>query len=298
MSAPTRRSPSARRSRFPSRRARRRLGSGELHNALIEALPKPDPDEEEDEDAPRPGGRPTRRPSSGGPTPASRRRSTPCSARSGCSSAPRPASPRDSISLDWEWQGRRIKLHDTAGMRRRARIDDKLEKLAVSDGLRAVRFAEVVGDAAGCHHSFREAGSHHRRSVESEGRALVIGLNKWDLVADQPGLLKQLREDCTRLLPQVRGVAVVPLSGIARTGCRQADAGGVTRAAEVWDRRVLHLAHQRLAGRCLSRNPPPAVSGRRIKIRYATQVKSRPPQFAPVRQPARRPAEILHPLPV
>jgi GTP-binding protein len=115
--------------------------------------------------------------------------------------------------------------------------------------------------------------------VESEGRALVIGLNKWDLVADQPGLLKQLREDCTRLLPQVRGVAVVPLSGLAGEGVDKL-MQAVVQAAEVWDTRVSTSRINDWLNEATSRNPPPAVSGRRIKIRYATQVKSRPPHFA------------------
>ncbi len=115
--------------------------------------------------------------------------------------------------------------------------------------------------------------------VESEGRALVIGLNKWDLVADQPGLLKQLREDCTRLLPQVRGVSVVPLSGLAGQGVDKL-MQAVVDAAAVWDRRVSTSRINDWLSEATSRNQPPAVSGRRIKIRYATQVKSRPPHFA------------------
>jgi GTP-binding protein len=186
---------------------------------------------------------------------------------------------RDSISLDWEWRGRRIKLHDTAGMRRRARIDDKLEKLAVSDGLRAVRFAEVVVVLLDATIPFEKQDLTIVDLVESEGRALVIGLNKWDLVADQPGLLKQLREDCTRLLPQVRGVAVVPLSGLAGDGVDKL-MQAVVQASEVWDRRISTSRINDWLNEATSRNPPPAVSGRRIKIRYATQVKSRPPHFA------------------
>ena len=186
---------------------------------------------------------------------------------------------RDSISLDWTWRGRRIKLHDTAGMRRRARIDDKLEKLAVSDGIRAIRFAEVVVILLDATIPFEKQDLTLVDLVESEGRALVVGLNKWDLVADQPGLLKQLREDCTRLLPQVRGVPVVPLSGLAGDGL-DALMKAVTGAAEVWDKRVSTSRINDWLNEATSRNPPPAVSGRRIKIRYATQVKSRPPHFA------------------
>ncbi len=186
---------------------------------------------------------------------------------------------RDSISLDWEWRGRKVKLFDTAGMRKRARIEDKLEKLSVADGLRAVKFAEVVIVLLDATIPFEKQDLTIVDLIEREGRALVIGLNKWDLVADRSGLLQTLREEAARLLPQVRGVPIVPVSGLAGTGLdRLMEA--VMGAEHVWSRRVPTATINRWLEETLSSHPPPAVSGRRIKIRYMTQVKARPPHFA------------------
>jgi len=250
-------------------------GIGELHDALSEVLPQPDEDDE-DED---PSDRSLKvaivgRPNAGKSTLINR-----MLGEERLLVGPEAGITRDSISLDWEWRGRRIKLHDTAGMRRKARIDDKLEKLAVSDGLRAVRFAEVVVVLLDATIPFEKQDLTIVDLIESEGRALVIGLNKWDLVADQNGLLKKLREDCTRLLPQVRGVPVVPLSGLAGEGIDKL-MQAVVGAEVVWNTRVSTSRINDWLSAATQRNPPPAVSGRRIKIRYATQVKARPPHFA------------------
>jgi GTP-binding protein len=186
---------------------------------------------------------------------------------------------RDSISIDWTWRGRTFKLWDTAGLRKRARIEDKLEKLSVADALRAVKFAEVVVVLLDATIPFEKQDLSIIDLIEREGRALVIGVNKWDLVADQPGLLKDLKERATRLLPQIRGVPVVPLSGLAGDGLdRLMEA--VTGAAEVWNTRIATARLNQWLQDALDANPPPAVSGRRIKIRYMTQVKARPPHFA------------------
>jgi GTPase len=186
---------------------------------------------------------------------------------------------RDAIAVDWSWRGRAFKLFDTAGLRKRARVQDKLEKLSVADALRAVQFAEVVVVLLDATIPFEKQDLSIVDLIEKEGRALVIGLNKWDLVADQPGLLKVLREEATRLLPQVRGVPVVPVSGLAGEGLDRL-MQAVVGAHEVWNRRVATARLNTWLGDVLSANPPPAVSGRRIKIRYATQVKARPPHFA------------------
>lgn len=186
---------------------------------------------------------------------------------------------RDSISLDWEWRGKSIKLFDTAGIRKRARVEDKLEKLSVADALRAVRFAEVVVILLDATIPFEKQDLTIVDLVEQEGRALVIGLNKWDLVADQKGLLADLKEKATRLLPQVRGAPVVPLSGLAGSGIDPL-MKAVLHVYEKWNTRISTARLNQWLSEAIEANPPPAVSGRRIKIRYMTQIKARPPHFA------------------
>ena len=186
---------------------------------------------------------------------------------------------RDTISLDWTWRDRAIRLFDTAGLRKRARVEDKLEKLSVADALRAIRFAEVGVVLLDATIPFEKQDLSIVDLIETEGRALVIGLNKWDLVADQPGLLKRLREEAERLLPQVRGVPIVALSGLAGEGLDRL-MSAVVGAAETWSKRVPTARLNDWFASAVSAHPPPAVSGRRIKIRYMTQVKARPPHFA------------------
>ena len=185
---------------------------------------------------------------------------------------------RDSISVDWEWRGRRIKLFDTAGMRRKSRVQEKLEKLSVADGLRAVRFAEVVVVLFDATIPFEKQDLQIADLVIREGRALVIGFNKWDRIDNPQQLLAELREKTERLLPQVRGVLAVPLSAETGRGLdKLMDA--VMKAHEVWNRRVSTGRLNRWLEAVLAHHPPPAVSGRRLKIKYLTQVKTRPPGF-------------------
>ena len=186
---------------------------------------------------------------------------------------------RDTISVEWEWRGRPVKLFDTAGMRMRARIDEKLEKLAVADSLRAIRFAEVVVVLLDATIPFEKQDLTLADLTEREGRAVIIGLNKWDLVADKQGLLAELKEKAYHLLAQIRGVEIVPLSGLAGDGIDRL-MQAVFRAYEVWNRRVSTAKINRWLEGVLSAHPPPAVAGRRIKIRYMTQPKARPPTFA------------------
>jgi GTP-binding protein len=191
---------------------------------------------------------------------------------------PEPGLTRDSISVETHWRDRRLKLFDTAGLRRRARVVEKLEKLAVADALRAVRFAEVVVLLLDATIPFEKQDLTLADLVEREGRALVIGLNKWDLVKDKSVAAKTLRDEADRLLPQLRGVRVIPVSGL--TGAhvdRLMEA--VIATEETWSKRISTGRLNRWLGPVVDATPPPAVSGRRIKIRYMTQPKARPPHF-------------------
>jgi GTP-binding protein len=185
---------------------------------------------------------------------------------------------RDAISVDWTWRDRAFRLVDTAGMRRKARVEEKLEKLAVGDTLRAIRFAEVVVLVLDATMPFEKQDLQIAALIESEGRALVIALDKWDLIDDRQKLLSTLRKDADRLLPQVRGVPLVPVSGLTGEGLdRLMEA--VTRAHAVWNRRLPTAKLNRWLLAMVERHPPPAVSGRSIKLRYLTQTKARPPTF-------------------
>ena len=185
---------------------------------------------------------------------------------------------RDSISVDWEWRGRPVKLFDTAGLRRKSRVQDKLEKLSVADALRAVRFAEVVVVCLDATIPFEKQDLQIVDLVVKEGRALVIALNKWDLIEDRAEAWKSMRETCERLLPQVRGVPMVRISGLMGDGLDDL-MKAVESVHRTWNRRVSTSQLNRWLEVVLERHPPPAVSGRRIKIRYATQAKTRPPHF-------------------
>jgi GTP-binding protein len=191
---------------------------------------------------------------------------------------PEPGLTRDSISIPTVWRDRRLKLFDTAGLRRRARVVEKLEKLAVADALRAVRFAEVVVLLLDATIPFEKQDLTLADLVEREGRALVIGLNKWDLIDDKSVKAQELRAEADRLLPQLRGARVMPVSGL--TGAhvdRLLEA--VIATHEVWNRRISTGRLNRWLAPVIDSTPPPAVSGRRVKIRYMTQPKARPPFF-------------------
>jgi GTP-binding protein len=191
---------------------------------------------------------------------------------------PEPGLTRDSIGLSTRWRDRELKLFDTAGLRRKARVVEKLEKLAVADALRAVRFAEVVVLLLDATIPFEKQDLALADLAEREGRAVVIGLNKWDLVENKSLAAQELRAEADRLLPQLRGARVIPLSGL--TGAHVDKLlEAVIATHEVWNKRISTGRLNRWLAPVIEATPPPAVSGRRVKIRYMTQPKSRPPFF-------------------
>ncbi|MFZ1773096.1 MAG: ribosome biogenesis GTPase Der [Rhizobiaceae bacterium] len=185
---------------------------------------------------------------------------------------------RDSISVDWEWRGRKMRLFDTAGMRRKARIQEKLEKLSVSDGLRAIRFAEVVIVALDATIPFEKQDLQIADLIVREGRALVIAFTKWDLLEEPQKALAAMREQAERLLPQVRGCLSVPVSAETNKGLEKL-MDAVLQAHKTWNARISTGRLNRWLEGVLAHHPPPAVSGRRLKVKYITQAKTRPPGF-------------------
>ncbi|PGH53594.1 ribosome biogenesis GTPase Der [Azospirillum palustre] len=186
---------------------------------------------------------------------------------------------RDAIAVDWEWRDRRFKLVDTAGMRRRARVDEKVEKLAVADSLRVIRMANVVVLVVDAAAILDKQDLTIARLVISEGRALVIAVNKWDAVEDRAMALRQVEDKLEAALGYIKGVKVVTISALKG---HKLDTllDGVLETYTVWNRRIPTAQLNRWIEGVLDHHPPPLVEGRRVKIRYVTQVKTRPPTFA------------------
>ncbi|WP_377290188.1 ribosome biogenesis GTPase Der [Rhizobium sp. SG2393] len=185
---------------------------------------------------------------------------------------------RDSISVEWEWRGRSIKMFDTAGMRRKARVQEKLEKLSVADSLRSIRFAETVVIVFDATIPFEKQDLQLVDLVIREGRAAVLAFNKWDMIDDPQAVLADLREKTERLLPQARGIRAVPISGQTGYGLDKL-MQSIVDTDKVWNRRISTARLNRWLETQQVQHPPPAVSGRRLKLKYMTQIKARPPGF-------------------
>lgn len=190
---------------------------------------------------------------------------------------------RDSIAIDWAWaqpggEPRDVRLIDTAGMRKKAKIDDKLERMAVADARHAVDFAEVVVLLLDATRGLEVQDLKIADMVLEEGRALLIAINKWDVAEDASGLFNGIRAALDEGLAQARGIPLVAVSARTGKGLDQM-LGAAFELREAWSRRVPTAALNRWFDDALEANPPPAPKGKRIKLRYITQIKSRPPTF-------------------
>lgn len=185
---------------------------------------------------------------------------------------------RDAIAVEAEWEGRRFLVFDTAGLRKRSKIGEKLEKLSAGDAIEAIRFAEVVVLLIDAQAAFEEQDLRIADLVEREGRALVIALNKWDLTEGQPGAIAKGRAEADHWLPQLKGLPVVAVSGLTGFGLDRL-VQAVVGIHAIWNRRLPTHALNRWLDSALAAHPPPAVAGRRLRLNYITQPKARPPSF-------------------
>ncbi|MGA1760051.1 MAG: ribosome biogenesis GTPase Der, partial [Paracoccaceae bacterium] len=197
---------------------------------------------------------------------------------------------RDAISMRIDWDGVPMRIFDTAGMRKKAKVQDKVEKLSVADGLRAVKFAEVVVVLLDAAIPFETQDLRIADLAEREGRAVVVAVNKWDIEAEKNNKIKELREAFERLLPQLRGAPLVTVSAKTGKGIDRLHEA-ILKAHRTWNRRVPTAQLNRWLAGMIEMHPPPAPNGRRIKLRYMTQAKSRPPGFVVMcSQPDKMPA--------
>ncbi len=185
---------------------------------------------------------------------------------------------RDAVLAEWQYEGREILLHDTAGLRKKARVADRIEKMSVDSTLNAIRFADCVVLVMDATQTLERQDLSIADMTAREGRALIIAVNKWDLIEDRQGALKTLREEVDRLLPQVFGAELVAVSALTGEGMERL-MPAVMQADRIWNTRLPTSVLNRFLEDALERHPPPAIRGRRIRIRYMTQAKARPPTF-------------------
>lgn len=186
---------------------------------------------------------------------------------------------RDAIAVDWEYQGRKFKLVDTAGMRRRSKVQDNIEKMSVEDSLRAIRLAQIVVLVLDGNAIFDKQELQIADHIINEGRALVIAVNKWDSVKDKDAARDQIEEKLEFSLAQIKDVPIVPLSALHGKNVDKVLETALD-AYEIWNRRISTGKLNRWLGAMESRNPAPLIGGRQNRLKYIAQIKTRPPTFA------------------
>lgn len=186
---------------------------------------------------------------------------------------------RDSIGVNYTYDGRELRIFDTAGMRRKARVQEKLEKLSVADTIRALNFAEVVVLLIDATQPFEKQDLSIASLIVQEGRALVIGLNKYDLLENRQEVMKDIAHKLEHSLPQIKGIPIVPVSALTGRGIDKL-MPQIFATYQLWNRRISTAKLNKWLAETLAYHPPPSVKGRRTKMRYMTQVKTRPPTFA------------------
>ncbi|MHA1530074.1 MAG: ribosome biogenesis GTPase Der [Alphaproteobacteria bacterium] len=185
---------------------------------------------------------------------------------------------RDAIAVTCDWGGRGFRIFDTAGLRKKAKVQERVEKLSTGDATRAIRFAEVVVVLMDNDNAFETQDLRIADLAEREGRAVVMAISKWDLVEDKNARIRELREIFGRLLPQLKGAPLVTVSGLTGRGLDRLREA-ILEMHRVWNIRVTTAKLNQWLGEVVEQHPPPAASGRRLKLRFMTQVKARPPSF-------------------
>ncbi len=191
---------------------------------------------------------------------------------------PEPGLTRDAVASAFNWKGRALRLHDTAGLRRKSRVTEQAEKLGTGDTIRAIRFAEVVVLLIDAERPFEHQDLTIGELVEDAGRAIVIAVNKWDLVTEKQRTIKAMRETVGNSLAQIKGVPLVPISALGERGLEQLMCA-VFEANATWSKRVPTSELNRWLQQAMQRHAPPTSRGRRIRVRFITQPSTRPPTF-------------------
>jgi GTP-binding protein len=185
---------------------------------------------------------------------------------------------RDAIAVTCDWSGRQFRIFDTAGLRKKAKVQAKVERLSTGDATRAIRFAEVVVVLMDDENAFETQDLRIADLAEREGRAVVLAVSKWDLCEDKNARSRELRESFERLLPQLKGAPLVPVSALTGRGLDRLREA-VLEMHGLWNKRVTTAKLNQWLREAVDSHPPPAAAGRRIKLRFMTQVKARPPSF-------------------